>query len=98
VTHAWGERSARIARHIQPCAAGAGAALAALAAGSSSSKDGRLVLVKLTAKGRKMMKQLFPEFNKGERLAIADLNRSDLGSFADLLRAVTLTADSQKAN
>jgi hypothetical protein len=45
-----------------------------------------------------MMKQLFPEFNKGERLAIADLNRSDLGSFADLLRAVTLTADSQKAN
>jgi DNA-binding MarR family transcriptional regulator len=54
--------------------------------------------VKLTAKGRKMMKQLFPEFNKGERLAIADLNRSDLGSFADLLRAVTLTADSQKTN
>jgi len=45
-----------------------------------------------------MMKQLFPEFNKGERLAIADLNRSDLGSFADLLRAVTLTADSQKSN
>jgi DNA-binding MarR family transcriptional regulator len=63
-----------------------------------SSKDGRLVLVKLTAKGRKMMKQLFPEFNKGERFAIADLNRSDLGSFADLLRAVTLTADSQKTN
>jgi DNA-binding MarR family transcriptional regulator len=63
-----------------------------------SSKDGRLVLVKLTAKGRKMMKQLFPEFNKGERLAVADLKRSDLGIFADLLRAVTITADSQKAN
>jgi DNA-binding MarR family transcriptional regulator len=61
-----------------------------------SRKDGRLVLVKLTAKGRKMMKQLFPEFNKGEQLAVADLKRSDLGSFADLLRAVTLTADSQK--
>ena len=61
-----------------------------------SNKDGRLVLVKLTAKGRKMMKQLFPEFNKGERLAVADLKRSDLGIFADLLRAVTITVDSQK--
>ena len=59
-------------------------------------KDGRLVLVKLTAKGRKMMLKLFPEFNKGEQLAVADLKRSDLGSFADLLRAVTITVDSQK--
>jgi DNA-binding MarR family transcriptional regulator len=61
-----------------------------------SSKDGRLVLVKLTAKGRKMMMKLFPEFNKGEQLAVADLKRSDLGPFADLLRAVTITVDSQK--
>ena len=61
-----------------------------------SNKDGRLVLVKLTAKGRKMMLKLFPEFNKGEQLAVADLKRSDLGSFADLLRAVTNTVDSQK--
>ena len=61
-----------------------------------SSKDGRLVLVKLTVKGRKMMKQLFPQFNNGERLAVADLNRSNLGIFADLLRAVTITVDSQK--
>jgi DNA-binding MarR family transcriptional regulator len=63
-----------------------------------SNKDGRLVLVKLTTKGRKMMKQLFPEFNKGERLAVADLDRTDLSLFADLLRAVTNTADSQKIN
>ena len=61
-----------------------------------SSKDGRLVLVKLTVKGRKMMKQLFPQFNNGERLAVAELNRSNLGIFADLLRAVTITVDSQK--
>jgi hypothetical protein len=43
-----------------------------------------------------MMKQLFPEFNKGEQLAVADLKRSDLGIFANLLRAVTVTVDSQK--
>lgn len=63
-----------------------------------STKDGRLVLVKLTAKGRKMMKQLFPDFNQGERLATADLKQNELGPFADLLRTVTSTVDSQKIN
>ncbi len=61
-----------------------------------STEDGRLVLVRLTAKGRKMMHTLFPEFNKGERLAIADLDRKDLGPLAEMLRAVTKTVEADR--
>ena len=56
---------------------------------SSHPKDGRLVLVKLTAKGTKVIKDTFPEFNAHETLATAALSPSEQEQLAALLRKVT---------
>lgn len=60
-----------------------------------SKDDGRLVLVSLTSKGRKLMDGLFPEFNKQEQKiagAVADKNQVLL---ADMLRSITAFTEAQ---
>ncbi|MEN9749043.1 MAG: hypothetical protein RL149_121 [Actinomycetota bacterium] len=60
-----------------------------------SKDDGRLVLVSLTPKGRKLMDGLFPEFNKQEQKiagAVADKNQVLL---ADMLRSITAFTEAQ---
>jgi len=57
---------------------------------SKSETDGRLVLVSLTAKGRKMMDKLFPEFNANEREIAGVVTAAKQRELADLLRAVTV--------
>lgn len=51
-----------------------------------SSTDGRLVLVRLTPSGRRLMKRLFPEFNAQEQVVVSAIPREQLGSAAETLR------------
>ena len=48
-----------------------------------------MVLVKLTAKGTKVIKDTFPEFNAHESLVTAALSLSEQEQLATLLRKVT---------
>lgn len=66
----------------------------ALLSRKPSKGDARLVIVKLTPKGRKLMVKLFPEFNQGEQLAVSGIDNKNLAKFADMLRTLTVTADS----
>ena len=54
-----------------------------------SKTDGRLVLVELTAAGRKLMKQLFPEFNKQETYLASVLSATSQDATAEALRKIT---------
>lgn len=54
-----------------------------------SKEDGRLVLVKLTASGRKLMDKLFPEFNHHESLVVGVLTKSKKVETAEALRLIT---------
>lgn len=54
-----------------------------------SETDGRLVLVDLTASGRKLMKKLFPAFNAGEVAITSMFNESQKDLLADMLRSMT---------
>lgn len=58
-----------------------------------STTDGRLVIVQLTTKGRKMMDQLFPAFNKQERQLATSIDASKQVDFADMLRLITKKAE-----
>ena len=60
-----------------------------------SKDDGRLVLVSLTAKGRKLMDGLFPEFNKQEQKISSVVAEKNQTLFADMLRAVTAFTEAQ---
>ena len=51
-----------------------------------SPDDGRLVLVSLTPSGRRLMKKLFPEFNKEEQNITRHLATRDMPSAAQMLR------------
>lgn len=51
-----------------------------------SATDGRLVLVRLTPAGRRLMKKLFPEFNEQERAVVASIPPGDRASAAQMLR------------
>lgn len=51
-----------------------------------SMADGRLVLVSLTPGGRRLMKKLFPEFNKEERTITRHITTGDLPQAAQILR------------
>ena len=51
-----------------------------------SAADGRLVLVRMTPAGRRLMKRLFPEFNEQERLVVAGIPRGQRGDAAQFLR------------
>ncbi|MEZ5233254.1 MAG: MarR family winged helix-turn-helix transcriptional regulator [Acidimicrobiia bacterium] len=55
--------------------------------------DGRLVLVKLTARGRRLIETLFPRFNAEEVIAASALSTKEQEQLARLLRKITLTMD-----
>ena len=59
-----------------------------------SKEDGRLVIVELTTKGRKLMDTLFPAFNKQETAVANSVSPSKQGALADHLRAITKFAES----
>lgn len=54
--------------------------------------DGRLVTVELTPAGKKLMKGLFPEFNRSERHVTRGLPTSQLPAIAETLRQITQAA------
>lgn len=54
-----------------------------------SLEDGRLVLVKLTPEGRKMMDKLFPEFNQHESKLVSVLTKAKKIETAEALRKIT---------
>lgn len=54
-----------------------------------SLEDKRLVLVTLTAKGRKLMVSLFPEFNKHEQEVLSGLSAQQKRDLATSLRQIT---------
>jgi DNA-binding MarR family transcriptional regulator len=58
---------------------------------SRSETDGRLVDVALTPAGEKLMRGLFPKFNAEERAITRHVD--DLGSAAEMLRALTLATE-----
>ena len=60
-----------------------------LATRKRSDQDGRLMLVKLTPKGRKLMEQLFPLFNKQEQFVASALDAATQKSAAEALRKLT---------
>lgn len=60
-----------------------------LAKRRKSTDDGRLVLVELTTKGEKLMRQLFPLFNEQEAALVASLSSSEKTTSAEALRKVT---------
>jgi DNA-binding MarR family transcriptional regulator len=57
-----------------------------------SPSDGRLVLVRLSPAGKRLMKKLFPLFNAQERQVVSGLPREDLPTAAEILRKLTRTA------
>jgi len=59
-----------------------------------SKDDGRLVLVELTTRGRKLMDKLFPAFNKQETAIINSIAPSKQVLLADQLRVITKFAES----
>lgn len=58
-----------------------------------SETDGRLVLVRLTLAGRRLMKRLFPLFNDQERALVASIPERRRVEAADRLRMLTITAN-----
>lgn len=60
-----------------------------LATRKRSKDDGRLMLVTLTAKGKKLMEQLFPLFNKQEQFVSSAIDAKQAAVVADALRAMT---------
>ncbi len=60
-----------------------------LAVRKKSSNDGRLVLVVLPPAGRRLMKELFPEFNAQEQFVAKALEASIQDATADALRKIT---------
>ena len=61
-----------------------------------SDTDGRLVLVNLTKKGRKLMETLFPDFNKHEKAVVSPVAENERDSVAKALRAITQFAEANR--
>lgn len=59
-----------------------------------SETDGRLVVVKMTATGRKLMDGLFPKFNKQEQAVSGSIPTDKRADVAEALRLLTLRAES----
>ncbi len=55
---------------------------------SKSKTDGRLVIVRLTPSGRRLMKKLFPKFNDEEQFVVANIDPKERNNAADMLRAI----------
>lgn len=60
-----------------------------LALRKKSKDDGRLVLVELTPAGRKLMQELFPEFNQQEQFVAKAVAESQQDALAEALRHIT---------
>lgn len=60
-----------------------------------SKDDGRLVLVSLTTKGRKLMDGLFPEFNKQEQKIAGAVAEKNQVLLADMLRSITAFTEAE---
>ena len=58
--------------------------------------DRRQMFVTLTPEGRRLMKKLFPDFNKEESNVTGALSSSQKNSLAKLLRTITATCESQE--
>jgi DNA-binding MarR family transcriptional regulator len=56
-------------------------------------RDGRMVLVSLTAKGRRKIEQLFPRFNAEEAAVTAHLDGAQRDQLAGLLRSMYRAVD-----
>lgn len=69
-----------------------------LATRKRSKDDGRLVLVTLTSKGKKLMEQLFPLFNKQEQFIASALDAKTQISAAAALRLITENVEAEKAD
>jgi DNA-binding MarR family transcriptional regulator len=67
-----------------------------LAIRKKSSTDGRLVLVELTPAGRRLMKELFPEFNAQEQFVAKALDASIQDATADALRRITANIEASE--
>ena len=67
-----------------------------LAIRKKSSTDGRLVLVELTPAGRRLMKELFPEFNAQEQFVAKALEASIQDATADALRKITANIEASQ--
>jgi DNA-binding MarR family transcriptional regulator len=63
-----------------------------------SQGDGRLVVVSMTPKGRKLMEQLFPLFNKQEQFVASALSEKAQPVVADGLRKITELTEAPKEN
>jgi DNA-binding MarR family transcriptional regulator len=59
--------------------------------------DGRLVIVKLTPTGRRMIRRLFPRFNEHEALVVSRLGTDEQDHLAHLLREVLLAVEAADA-
>jgi DNA-binding MarR family transcriptional regulator len=60
-----------------------------------SQEDKRLVLVTLTAKGRKLMVSLFPEFNKHEQEVLSGLSAPQKRELSAALRQITVFTEAR---
>lgn len=69
-----------------------------LASRKRSKDDGRLVLVSLTSKGKKLMEQLFPLFNKQEQFIASALDAKSQVAAAAALRAITENVEGEKTD
>ncbi|MDO8308784.1 MAG: MarR family transcriptional regulator [Actinomycetota bacterium] len=57
-----------------------------------SADDGRLVIVRLSPAGRRLMRRLFPLFNQQEQAVVAAIPAADRPGTAEALRRMTVTA------
>lgn len=62
-----------------------------------SKADGRLVLVRLTGRGRRLMASLFPEFNAEEQFVVSGIAPRGRGSAAEALRRLAITSSETDA-
>jgi DNA-binding MarR family transcriptional regulator len=58
-----------------------------------NAKDGRMVRVSLTERGRKKIEDLFPRFNAEESAVTSDLTPDEQDSMAGMLRSMLKTAE-----
>lgn len=60
-----------------------------------SDDDGRLVIVRLTPAGQRVMRKLFPQFNEQERVVVSGIPVDQRAQTAEALRLLCLTATNE---
>ncbi|WGL51945.1 MarR family transcriptional regulator [Nocardioides sp. BP30] len=58
-----------------------------------STVDRRLVTLKLSPEGVRLMEQIYPEFNKTESTVVADLDQAQLDTMTDALRTLVESSE-----